>query len=393
MKRKIVSILLAVSVILSFSSVFTYAADTERVTRTSTLKIDLYDEDISNEAEGWSWSKETRTLTLDNVNFETVNEPCLLVRAGINIQLVGDNTFTADLGDSGYAAIDSVEVSAGGYRYLNNPEFLGDKLTVNAGNGCAVNCGDMYNRADSLIINGYIKCRNFVAWEGNTEVNATRTDEGYCIKASERIALRDSGNVVLKPGNNAAMIVEETISKVGFTEGLQILDSASLTVHGGTSASDMGATGRADTTIDTDGTITLVDCPAGFVQRTGRFEYYSGKIISDLDRNSIIKLDTDSANAVKVGPADYASVRAAIKSIPENLGDYTEESVAVLQSAVDSVVYDLDVFEQDKVDGYAAAIEEAVESLEELSWFIRLFRAIGNFFTNIFNKIFGWIII
>ena len=62
--------------------------------------------------------------------------------------------------------------------------------------------------------------------------------------------------------------------------------------------------------------------------------------------------------------ADYTRVEEAIASIPEDLTIYTDESVAELQTAVDSVEYGLDITMQQIVDGYAATILAAIEALE-----------------------------
>ncbi|MGI6269888.1 MAG: NPCBM/NEW2 domain-containing protein [Candidatus Howiella sp.] len=62
--------------------------------------------------------------------------------------------------------------------------------------------------------------------------------------------------------------------------------------------------------------------------------------------------------------ADYTAVDAALdKAAALTEGDYTEASWAKLQTAVNAVVRDLTASEQATVDGYAAAIEEAILAL------------------------------
>ncbi len=90
-------------------------------------------------------------------------------------------------------------------------------------------------------------------------------------------------------------------------------------------------------------------------------------------------------NGLKLRNADYSSVEAAIAAIPSDLSVYTDKSVSALQDAVDSVEYGLDITKQKKVDGFAEEIREKTDSLKKLSWFTLFFRAIGNFFKNLFG--------
>ena len=65
--------------------------------------------------------------------------------------------------------------------------------------------------------------------------------------------------------------------------------------------------------------------------------------------------------------ADYSKVDAAIKKVPSDLSLYTDASVKVLNDALKSVVRGKNITEQAVVDGYAAAIEKAISSLEKKS--------------------------
>lgn len=380
--KKIFSVFLAMLILFLLVSVSATAADGKRTTRTTTLKVDSFNEDMSNEAEGWSWNKETATLTLDNVNFETKDEPCLLIRTGVKIQLIGNNTFTADLSDPDMAAVDSVVLDYYGLR--SRPYFYGENLTVNASNGFAIHTEDVQNYGASLIINGKVQSESFTVWDGSVEINATNTKEGYCLKTSDRVYL-SGGTVVLKPGNNAGIIIDMLDVITSNTEGFGIRNDANFTCIGGTCAVRSGASGRVDTYIETTGTITLTDCEAGFVQCTGRVEYKSGKLVTELEPDKAFVLEDGYSNAFIVGPADYSGVREAIIKIPANLDDYKKAGVEALQAAVDAVDYELDAYAQYKVDEYAANILTAIDNLEELPWIIRFFRSIVEFFENLFK--------
>ncbi|WP_461811714.1 family 20 glycosylhydrolase [Faecalimonas sp.] len=64
-----------------------------------------------------------------------------------------------------------------------------------------------------------------------------------------------------------------------------------------------------------------------------------------------------------VRPADYTKVDAAIANIPSDLSVYTEETVNALNEAKNAVVRNKRVTEQNVVDGYANAINTAIDAL------------------------------
>ena len=61
--------------------------------------------------------------------------------------------------------------------------------------------------------------------------------------------------------------------------------------------------------------------------------------------------------------ADYTAVDKALKSIPDNLGSYTDDSVKKLNAAVNAVVRGLEAKYQSEVDAMAKAIADAVAGL------------------------------
>lgn len=82
-------------------------------------------------------------------------------------------------------------------------------------------------------------------------------------------------------------------------------------------------------------------------------------------------------------PADYSALKKALATVPSDLSIYTPESVAKLESIIDSIDYCLDITQQEKVDEYTEQITQAIENLEEECWIIRLFRMIICFFKDI----------
>lgn len=86
------------------------------------------------------------------------------------------------------------------------------------------------------------------------------------------------------------------------------------------------------------------------------------------EQNKIDKFAYDIATAflaLEYLSADYSSVYAAIeksKKIERRM--YSQESLTVLDQSIKSVNYDLNITEQDKVDGYAQKIYSAIEALQ-----------------------------
>lgn len=64
-----------------------------------------------------------------------------------------------------------------------------------------------------------------------------------------------------------------------------------------------------------------------------------------------------------IRPADYTRVDEVIASVPTNLEIYTQETVTKLNNAINAVIRNKRVTEQDIVDGYAVSIENAIKEL------------------------------
>lgn len=71
----------------------------------------------------------------------------------------------------------------------------------------------------------------------------------------------------------------------------------------------------------------------------------------------------EDAVAALAKAADYTAVDTALARIPADLTGYTDESVQTLTAARDAVVRDLAASDQQQVDAFAAAINKAVDGL------------------------------
>lgn len=64
-----------------------------------------------------------------------------------------------------------------------------------------------------------------------------------------------------------------------------------------------------------------------------------------------------------IRPADYTKVDEVIATVPTNLEIYTQESITKLNDAINAVIRNKRVTEQEVVDGYAIDIENAIKGL------------------------------
>ena len=84
----------------------------------------------------------------------------------------------------------------------------------------------------------------------------------------------------------------------------------------------------------------------------------------DMDRIiKLMDLYSQKHTDYLIRPADFTKVDEAIAKIPEDLSIYTTESVEKLNTAIDNIDRSMRVTEQSIVDGYAAAIEQAIIDL------------------------------
>lgn len=87
------------------------------------------------------------------------------------------------------------------------------------------------------------------------------------------------------------------------------------------------------------------------------------KLLATIKDGKKTGVDFTQEFTVNVKAADYTKVREALALIPEDMSRYTEESAAAVQKAKDEVKENLPSAEQETVNGYAAAIQAAVNAL------------------------------
>lgn len=94
--------------------------------------------------------------------------------------------------------------------------------------------------------------------------------------------------------------------------------------------------------------------------------YYMGAKSSN-EAKAIFNSVLNKLLSMTYAGADYTKVTEAKKRIPSDLTLYTDETVQALEDALKDVKYDLDITQQDTVDGYvdamAKAINDAIDAL------------------------------
>ena len=80
--------------------------------------------------------------------------------------------------------------------------------------------------------------------------------------------------------------------------------------------------------------------------------------------DNAVKAIKDAIDGLKYPPADYTAVDTALEKVPDDLSIYTDETAKAVTAAVEAVDRTKDITEQEIVDGYAKAIEDAVAALE-----------------------------
>lgn len=91
--------------------------------------------------------------------------------------------------------------------------------------------------------------------------------------------------------------------------------------------------------------------------------YYMGAKSSN-EATAIFNSVINKLLSMTYAGADYTKVTEAKKRIPSDLTLYTDETVQALEDALKDVKYDLDITQQDTVDGYVDAINKAINQLK-----------------------------
>jgi len=98
--------------------------------------------------------------------------------------------------------------------------------------------------------------------------------------------------------------------------------------------------------------------------------YYMG-VKNSNDAKTAINNVVNKLFSMTYADANYTKVTEAKKRIPSDLTLYTDETVQALEDVLKDVKYDLDITQQDTVDGYADAINKAIEIAKNGGFFVK----------------------
>jgi hypothetical protein len=391
------------------------------------LSSSEFSSDQSNASEGWSWEVSTKTLTLNSVNFNTGSSPAIKIDGNVNVTFIlngtstltsagkvidrvnGTGSLTTGIVISGSGELDVIKTGGGDAVEVSC-------LTVNSGifkvtGGDVLVYNDAYINGGSLIIdsssasgvtglyvpgsvniaggNVNIKANTvgiFVPGSGhpnpaiginitggNITLNGGQADiwAGYDAPhgnpkdifisgatidfgSSPRAIYSRVGNITVQNGTYHTANVTTAILSHKWTAGAYTVNIADADY---TDVDIQTARIPADLTQYTDESATAVtDAKAATV----------GKNILEQDSldNVLTPALKNAIDSLQYKAADYSKVDAAIAKIPADLSLYTDETVKVLTDAKDEVIEGKNITEQSTVDGYAAAIDNAISSLK-----------------------------
>lgn len=244
-------------------------------------------------------------------------------------------------------------------RKLTIPEGVTVKANPLVINGTLVNNGTIDAAAYVPEVNTY-----FATLSNALKLIGSTTAEEYSVTL-----LKDATSTsALSSYDNKVVTLD--LNGYNVTAPITVLEKTTLKIKD----SSEKATGSLNGTITNKGSLTLesgtyYSLP---VTETNATTVLAGGtyITNDLIDESLIPEDkelimsTDGTFEIVYKDADYSKVDEAIKKA-ESLNKTEYTNFDIVQSAIDAVVYDKDITEQETVDKYAQDIEDAINALEK----------------------------
>ena len=81
-------------------------------------------------------------------------------------------------------------------------------------------------------------------------------------------------------------------------------------------------------------------------------------------KSDYFDMKKDGDRLLRINQGDYSGVNVAIKSVPKDLSIFTEDSVQAVRDAVSAVNWDLPCGRQDEIDAMTKAISDAIDALK-----------------------------
>lgn len=363
--------MLVVVLVVSVISITVLAEAKSTPTRTELLDVSKLTETTDMlDTEGWKWepTADGGRLTLKDCYIQGRNGALCLPFGDVTIKLEGENTVETNkntFGPTIYSAGPDADAEInitivagtddGKLKILRKDAsatanipygFGGDSITIKSGS-IYTNMGFCIIESRFAMQGGFLKIDT---------PNVTDTDGIYTIKGNVDISGGtldiDTGRVgIWMPGNTG-----EGERKVNITGG----DVKIRSGFGGIYAKNI--------TINTDGNLDLQG--KKFAMRAFQ-KGETGAVLEILAAGSLIldgadhylPVATDANTTVTIREANYTKVNAAITKADSLNPDNYVSDLTKVKAAIDAVVTGKKVLEQNIVNGYATAIEEAINQL------------------------------
>lgn len=419
--KKIFLSMLLMIVAICFCPTKVFATST--IERTTTLDVSKFIQDEENKEEGWSWNSTTNTLTLTNVNFNTGDNKSIILPSDRDIHIVsnGNNKLISSktviygkkdgpgfiiFGGNGLLELNSKKELP----TIDANDLLFESGTVNAIGGSIITMQTIkvdggYVKVDTSQVSddgwtdGLYACGSIEISSGTVDIISNRVGifatgtghpnpttgikitggnidvsaklYGMCsgnntykkdvyIETTGTIDFKDSslgialanGNLTIKKGN---IILKEGnqlyVNSKSNTQGTVTIEKADYT-----KVNEAKSKVPADLSVYTDESVkALQDTLAAVVEDKDVTEQIAVNGYATSIENAIVGL--------KYKPADYTKVNEAKAKVPSDLSIYADETVKTLKDALALVEEGKNITEQATVDGYADAINKAIEGL------------------------------
>lgn len=343
---------------------------------TETLDLTNHDTEDQLDTKGWSWNNETKTLKLEDANIETSEfSPCIDLPGGnVTIEFEGNNTLKAQKSttllsnnktnltiQSSNNGVLNLEITEPGTNTetdgnVNNGatiltpynldiksgtinsrgNFLADGVVTISGGNVNINTKDMVFESDGYEVEGIYSLRQVNITGGNVDIRA----KSAAIVVDGIMNATDYQDGVIIGGGNVSLITQSPRLPAVYVGNRQtkniIIDGGNITLGGYYGL------------YTADGVI-----------KVNHFDSFNADNVS----SDVFRIGDKEGNAIIIKNADYSKVDEAIaKANSLNKDDYKDFSD--VEAALNAVIRDKNILEQEQVDAMAEAIINAINALE-----------------------------
>lgn len=316
-------------------------------------------------------TQDTTTQDIDIVGGTLNGSISAMTSKGNDVSLTGNVETKAD-----YLSTVLSFASEGANVILTN-DLTNKKITVPEGVTLTIpeDVTFIVSASKQLVVNGSLNVEGTL--DAAAYVTETKTYSGTLANAIKLIG--DGHTVTLLKDSTETTAIQPYANKEILLDLNGYDVAADMTVVTGTKVTIQDnsekAAGAYNGTINNSGELTLrsgifANIPVNSAGATMTIEggTYPEKILDEItvsDIQTVVK-NEDGTVTITYKTADYSAIDALLEEIAAlNEVEYTTESWAKLQAAINSVEKNLPITEQDKVDEYAVAIETAMKGLEK----------------------------